>query len=258
MQLFSHNEKCRLSRLGNTKRDMAIQKKTNVIITRVNCNGIPFFSRRTLSGGSSIVMLVVLWILLILQPATFAKEDSSHNKIRHLRSFGHLNRLDGSPLEKKASSSRSSFSTATSFSKENLREGSRCLVDRYGKTLKGPDEPKYFYYHDTELSIGILVSQRLTHKLASNVLKVFVEEILGYVNVTLVNMADPSQGFDPDTQFSYISSCTDPKYVLFNGWTNFDLFSAQTFKLLGLLYSIFSFLAVVIWIKRISYLLLGQ
>ena len=213
MQLFSHNEKCQLSRHGNAKRDMAIQKKTNVIITRVNCNGIPSFARRKLSGASSTVMLVVLLILLILQPATNAKEESSHNKIRHLRSFGHLNRLDGSLLEKKASSSKASFATTTSFSKENLREGRRCLVDRYGKTLKGPDEPKYFYYHDTELSIGILVSQRLTHKLASNVLKVFVEEILGYVNVTLVNMADPSQGFDPDTQFSYISSCTDPKYV---------------------------------------------
>ena len=225
MQLFSHNEKCQLSRLGNAKHDMAIQKKTNVIITRVNCNGIPSFARRTLSGASSIVMLVVLLILLILQPATNAKEDSSHNKIRHLRSFGHLNRLDGSLLEKKASSSKESYTIATSFSKENLREGRRCLVDRYGKTLKGPDEPKYFYYHDTELSIGILVSQRLTHKLASNVLKVFVEEILGYVNVTLVNMADPSQGFDPDTQFSYISSCTDPKYVLSNDWTNFDLLS---------------------------------
>ena len=105
MQLFSHNEKCQLSRLGNAKHDMAIQKKTNVIITRVNCNGIPSFARRTLSGASSIVMLAVLLILLILQPATNAKEDGSHNKIRHLRSFGHLNRLDGSLLEKKASSS---------------------------------------------------------------------------------------------------------------------------------------------------------
>ena len=225
MQLFSHNEKCQLSRLGNAKRDMAIQKKTNVIITRINCNVISFFSRRTLSGASSIVMLVVLFILLVLQPATNAKEDSSHNKIRHLRSFGHLNRLDGSLLEKKPSWSKESFTKTTTIFKENLREGRRCLVDRYGKTLKGPDEPKYFFYHDTELSIGILVSQRLTHKLASNVLKVFVEEILGYVNVTLVNMADPSQGFDPDTQFSYISSCTDPKYVVSNGWTNFDLLS---------------------------------
>ena len=55
------------------------------------------------------------------------------------------------------------------------------------------------------------LSDRLTHRLTSSVVKVFAEEVLGYCNVSLVYMDDPTKGFDPDEQFKYISSCTDPR-----------------------------------------------
>ena len=84
-------------------------------------------------------------------------------------------------------------------------DGGRCVL------AAKPAEPKYFYFGNRELPIGILVSGRLTHKLTSAVVKVFAEEVLGYCNVSLVPMEDPAQGFDPDAQFKYISSCTDPR-----------------------------------------------
>ena len=84
-------------------------------------------------------------------------------------------------------------------------DGGRCVL------AAKPAEPKYFYFGNRELPIGILVSGRLTHKLTSAVVKVFAEEVLGYCNVSLVAMEDPAQGFDPDAQFKYISSCTDPR-----------------------------------------------
>lgn len=70
-------------------------------------------------------------------------------------------------------------------------------------------ESKYFYYGDEVLTLKILTSSRTTHKIVSTILSVFCEEVLGYTNVTLVELDDPSQGFEPDTQFSYISSCTE-------------------------------------------------
>ena len=72
-----------------------------------------------------------------------------------------------------------------------------------------PDEPKYFYYGNRALNIRILTTSRVTHRLTSTILQIFAEEVLGYSNVTLHYLEDPTQGFDPDTQFSYISSCTD-------------------------------------------------
>ena len=78
----------------------------------------------------------------------------------------------------------------------------RCIVN-----AKGSTEPKYFYYGDIALNIKILTSSRLTHKLVSTILGVFAEEVLGYANVTLVEIEDPRLGFEPDVQFANISSC---------------------------------------------------
>ena len=159
--------------------------------------------------GSKNIMIVLL-VIMILQTTHALTDNISHNKIRHWNN-NNMNHLNKPSHSHKPSSKDDSSSPTTMESLNNLEydNGARCLIN-----ASIPDEPKLFYYYDTELPIGILVSDRLTHKLASNVLKVFIEEILGYVNVTLVSMADPSQGFDPDTQFSYVSSCTDPKYGL--------------------------------------------
>ena len=146
--------------------------------------------------------MLLAWVLIILHTtyaSTTTEEDRGHHKIRHWKD-NNLNHLTHASF--KPSSSKDG-TRALQLSSNNMQ--SRCLIN-----ASTPEQPKYFFYHENELPIGILVSDRLTHKLASNVLKVFIEEVLGYVNVTLVNMADPSQGFDPDTQFSYISSCTDP------------------------------------------------
>ena len=78
----------------------------------------------------------------------------------------------------------------------------RCIAEK-------PDEPKYFYYGDQALAISIFTTDRITHKLTSTILKIFAEEVLGYSNVTVNPLDDPKQGFDPDIQFSYISSCAD-------------------------------------------------
>ncbi len=71
----------------------------------------------------------------------------------------------------------------------------------------GAVEPKYFYYRDTALSIKILTSSRLTHKIVSTIIKVFAEEVLGYTNVSLVEIENPRLSFEPDVQFANISSC---------------------------------------------------
>ena len=68
-------------------------------------------------------------------------------------------------------------------------------------------EPKYFYYDNEALSIKILTSSRLTHKIVSTILKVFAEEVLGYSNVSLVQIENPRLSFEPDVQFANISSC---------------------------------------------------
>ena len=46
-------------------------------------------------------------------------------------------------------------------------------------------------------------------------LQIFAEEVLGYSNVSIVRMSDPTHAFDPDHQFSYISSCSDLRWVNF-------------------------------------------
>ena len=158
----------------------------------------------------TIIMTWVLFIALFMFQTTHALTDDSHLKIRHM-SGNNPNRLNRVPHQHKSFTKNNITSSLLSSSKAFLSsksssDANRCLIN-----ATKPEEPKLFYYHDTELPIGILISDRLTHKLASNVLKVFVEEILGYINVKLVSMVDPSQGFDPDTQFSYVSSCTDPK-----------------------------------------------
>ena len=68
-------------------------------------------------------------------------------------------------------------------------------------------EPKYFYYGEEALNIRILTSSRLTHKIVSTIFQVFSEQVLGYANVSLVEIEDPRLSFEPDVQFANISSC---------------------------------------------------
>ena len=42
-------------------------------------------------------------------------------------------------------------------------------------------------------------------------LQILAQEVIGYHNVSLVALDDPRVGFDPVTQFGYISSCTDSR-----------------------------------------------
>ena len=41
--------------------------------------------------------------------------------------------------------------------------------------------------------------------------QILAQEVIGYHNVSLVALDDPRVGFDPVTQFGYISSCTDSR-----------------------------------------------
>ena len=86
-------------------------------------------------------------------------------------------------------------------------------VDGSGRCLfpDTPSEPKHFYYGESAVNLRIFTTDRLTHRLVSTILEVFAEDVLGYQNVSLVQLEDPRQGFDPDAQFAYISSCTDPR-----------------------------------------------
>ena len=43
--------------------------------------------------------------------------------------------------------------------------------------------------------------------------QILAQEVIGYHNVSLVALDDPRVGFDPVTQFGYISSCTDSRSV---------------------------------------------
>ena len=187
---------------------MAFQKFNNVKRTTSKYNIFSWSQQENFIIPNTIIMSLVLLIVLLMFQITHALTDDSHLKIRHMNgnNLNRLNRVSHQHKPLLKNNITSSSSAIAFLSSESSPDGARCLLN-----ASIPEEPKLFYYHDTELPIGILVSERLTHKLASNVLKVFVEEILGYVNVTLVSMMDPSQGFDPDTQFSYVSSCTDPK-----------------------------------------------
>ena len=95
---------------------------------------------------------------------------------------------------------------AAKASNNGLAGRARCIADK-------PDEPKNFYYGNQALTISIFTTDRITHKLTSTILKIFAEEVLGYSDVTLHQLEDPKQGFDPDIQFSYISSCTDIRWM---------------------------------------------
>ena len=68
-------------------------------------------------------------------------------------------------------------------------------------------ERKQFFYNDEPLNIRILTSSRLTHKIVSSIFQVFSEQVLGYANVSLVEIDDPRLIFEPDVQISNISSC---------------------------------------------------
>ena len=41
--------------------------------------------------------------------------------------------------------------------------------------------------------------------------QILAQEVIGYHNVSLIALDDPRVGFDPVTQFGYISSCTDSR-----------------------------------------------
>ena len=91
-------------------------------------------------------------------------------------------------------------------------------------------KPKYFYHGDEAVNLKILTSSRPSHQIISTILQIFSEEVsgyllkqkvhgylidaifmfqvLGYANVSLVEITNPTLGFEPDEQFSYISSCT--------------------------------------------------
>ena len=146
----------------------------------------------------TIMMSWILFIMFLMFQTTHALTDDSHLKIRHMNG-NNLNRLNRVPHKHKPFSKNNDTSSSSSIaflSSKSSTASNRCLIN-----ASKPEEPKLFYYHDIELPIGILISDRLTHRLASSVLKVFAEEILGYVNVTLVSMVDPSQGFDPNQRY---------------------------------------------------------
>ncbi|XP_040568562.1 uncharacterized protein [Lepeophtheirus salmonis] len=84
-----------------------------------------------------------------------------------------------------------------------FREG-RCIQEK-----NQVEEIKYLYYGDNALNLRILTSDRVSHRIASTVVKIFIEEIVGYSNVTLVPLNDPTKAFDPDTLFRNLSSCKD-------------------------------------------------
>ena len=187
---------------------MAFQKHSKLKRASVMYNMYTWMHQIHSIIPKTIMMSWILFIMFLMFQTTHALTDDSHLKIRHMNG-NNLNRLNRVPHKHKPFSKNndtSSSSPIAFLSSKSSTASNRCLIN-----ASKPEEPKLFYYHDIELPIGILISDRLTHRLASSVLKVFAEEILGYVNVTLVSMVDPSQGFDPDTQFSYVSSCTDPK-----------------------------------------------
>ena len=68
-------------------------------------------------------------------------------------------------------------------------------------------DSKNFYHENEALELKILTSERLTHQIVSTILKVFAEDVLGYNNVSLVKIQDPRLSFEPEVQFSNISSC---------------------------------------------------
>lgn len=90
-----------------------------------------------------------------------------------------------------------------------LASCSSLTLDKNSKCIENSAsvEPKYFYYGQNALSINILTSSRLTHKIVSTILKVFAEQVLGYTNVALVQIENPKLSFEPDVQFANISSC---------------------------------------------------
>ena len=75
------------------------------------------------------------------------------------------------------------------------------------KCINRQVEPKYFYQGNEALNLKILTSERLTHQIVSTILKVFAEDVLGYKDVSLVKIQDPRLSFEPEVQFSNISSC---------------------------------------------------
>ena len=157
---------------------------------------------------ATIVPAITITLLILVTPNTSSYlKGESHNKIRHQNHNQASKQLVTHSGITQYSDKTELLTTVQQEHSRSLQQqeessSRRCLVNATDQT-----DPKYFYYGEQELTIGILVSNRLTHKLASNVFKVFAEEILGYVNISLVSMDDPTKGFDPDTQFSYISSC---------------------------------------------------
>ena len=89
----------------------------------------------------------------------------------------------------------------------NLKQTLSTFHNRQCIKEVGNIDHKFFYYGNEALSIKILTSSRLTHKIVSTILKVFAEEVLGYADVSLVQIENPSFSFEPDVQFANISSC---------------------------------------------------
>lgn len=75
------------------------------------------------------------------------------------------------------------------------------------KCINHKVDPRHFYHDNEALDLKILTTERLTHQIVSTILKVFAEDVLGYNNVSLVKIQDPRLSFEPEVQFSNISSC---------------------------------------------------
>ena len=80
--------------------------------------------------------------------------------------------------------------------------------------LKPPPEQKSFYYEGNYEQIRILTSSRLTHKLVSKIFQIFTQQVVGYTNVSIVEIDDPRLSFEPDVQLANISSCEKNEWVV--------------------------------------------
>ena len=83
----------------------------------------------------------------------------------------------------------------------------RVPTDSCINDLKPPPDPKSFFYEGQYEQIRILTSSRLTHKLVSKIFQIFTQQVVGYTNVSIVEIDDPRLSFEPDVQLANISSC---------------------------------------------------
>ncbi len=91
---------------------------------------------------------------------------------------------------------------------EAVWNGGRCIPTE-AAVASAESDAKFFYYGDRAVPLRIYATSRVTHQLASTVLQILAQEILGYRNISVLHEQNATGAFDAEYLYSQLSNCNE-------------------------------------------------